>query len=84
MIQTSPALTENALTVVRAFQRGKWTYRTIGGLAEDSGLKPETVQHAINELIVGQFADQYPTNDGLRFYLTRKGRSVALELAQSA
>ncbi|MCW3097696.1 MAG: hypothetical protein JWL77_3314 [Chthonomonadaceae bacterium] len=69
-------LSPEQATVLAAFLGGEKPYRSIDGLAVDTGLDPNVLTSVINALANKTFLGQIDLSDGPRWYITDAGRSV--------
>lgn len=70
-------LSADELALINSFSRSQYTFRSIAGLSEDSGLDHHKVETCIGELINKKLVEtKNNKNDQIRFFLNSNGRQA--------
>jgi hypothetical protein len=71
-----PSLTLPQRKVLRALCETGFAFRSVEGISESTGIEPIELRAILNGLAEGGLVRQTPTEDGVRWCLTKQGREV--------
>jgi predicted transcriptional regulator len=76
--EPSIGISSDQMKILKAMYEGKYTYRTIGGIARGADLKRDVVEKEINGLISKGLVAQGEREKSTRWYLTDAGKGTYL------
>jgi regulator of replication initiation timing len=62
------------IKILKALAESIYTFRSLKGISKDTGLDVEHVNKTLSELISQDLVNQYPKEQGVRFFITKNGR----------